>query len=108
MHPRTLIGFLVALPLAVSCSSGPATSSKDTPEWASGPTRTVDRGYIIYVGTGEDQAPERARFKAESMALQDLSNECTFAPKGARIEDYFDDTVGIVHRSRAKVAVEFQ
>jgi hypothetical protein len=72
------------------------------------PTRTVDGGFIVYVGTGEDRAPERGRFKAEAMALQDLANECSFPPKGARIEDHFDDTEGVLHRSRAKVAVEMQ
>jgi hypothetical protein len=94
-----------ALTLA-ACSSAPKPPAE--PEWTAAPARTVEGGYIIYVGSGEDRTPEKARFKAESMALQDLANECSFAPKGTRIEDHFDTQTGIITRSYAKVAVEFQ
>jgi hypothetical protein len=72
------------------------------------PARTVDAGYIVYVAKGEDPAPERAQFKAEAQAFEDLSNECSFAPKGARVEDRFDRVTGGIHQSYAKVAVDFQ
>ncbi len=78
------------------------------PAWAIGPTRTFDGGYIVYVGSGEDRELGRSHFKAEAMALQDLANECSMAPKGARVEDHYDQDVGVLHRSYAKVAVEFQ
>lgn len=94
--------------LSAACSSGPKTTPNDPPQWTRQPTRTIDGGYIVYVGSGEDRSPDQARFKAEAMALQDLSNECSFAPKGTRIEDRFSESEGVLYRSFAKVAVEYQ
>jgi len=79
-----------------------------SPDWIQSPTRAVDNGYIVYVGTGEDSNRDRARFKAEGAALADLANECSFVPKGTRIEDRFDKTEGPLHEGYAKVALEFQ
>ena len=91
--------------------AGCATESSDrpfsVPEWTKAPTRTVDNGYIVYIGSGEDSAKDRASFKAEGAALQDLANECSFVPKGTRLEDRFDKVEGSLHESYAKVAVEF-
>lgn len=112
--------FNLALPLVLafflfSCGSTPSNEASGTqegerkpPSWIKQPARTVDGGYIVYVGVGEDHSTERSHFKAEAMALQDLSNECSFAPKGTRIEDHFDETEYGIHKSYAKVAVEFQ
>ena len=68
----------------------------------------VDNGYIVYVGTGEDPSLERAQFLAESKALEDLANECSFAPKGTRIEDHYNNQAKYQYHSYAKVAVEIQ
>lgn len=103
------IGFAAPLAIALlfGCSSAPQATG---PAWVHQPARTVDAGYIIYVGSGEDAVPQRASFKAEGQALQDLANECSFVPKGARVEDHYDDESGAAgaHKSYAKVAVDFQ
>ncbi|CAM6005656.1 unnamed protein product [Sphagnum balticum] len=41
------------------------------------------------------------------MALQDLANECSFVPKGTRVEDHAEKQK-YTYMSFAKVAVEFQ
>ena len=113
MHPLNValaIPALLLLALELSgCSSAPKGSgAANIPTWIHQPVRTVDAGYIVYIGTGEDRLAERAAFKAEAAALQDLANECSFAPKGARTEDRFDETTGLLHHGYAKVAVEFR
>lgn len=97
--------FAIALAPSLRADDPPPVAKP--PAWTTQPTRTVDGGYIVYVGTGEDVTGERARFKAEGMAIQDLANECSFAPKGARPEDSYDQQQGRVFRAYAKVAVEF-
>jgi hypothetical protein len=102
--------FLVASVATLSnCSSAPTPDVPEgLPAWARQASRTVDAGYIVYVGTGEDYAPERARFKAEAAAIEDLANECSFVPKGARTEDRYDQKIGTLHRAYAKVGISFQ
>jgi len=51
---------------------------------------------------------ERANFKAEASAIQDLANECSFVPRGARTEDRAEQPIGAIHRAFAKVAISFQ
>jgi hypothetical protein len=96
---------VLSLAFFSSCSSTPLT---DAPPWVKGPARVVENGYIIYVGSGEDAGNERAQFLAESMALQDLANECSFVPKGARVEDRYAEKQKYTYMSFAKVAIEFQ
>jgi hypothetical protein len=94
---------LLILLVLSSCSSTPKE-----PAWIRQPARTLDNGYIVYVGTSEDVALERATFKAESVAIGDLVNECTLAPKGARFEDHFDQVIDGVHHSYAKLGIVFE
>jgi hypothetical protein len=97
---------LTALVLG-SCSSEP--KAPEIPAWTHQPSRTVDAGYIVYVASSEDRSPEKAHFKAQSVAFEDLANECSFPPKGARTEDTFDtEKTGILHTVYVKVAVDFQ
>jgi hypothetical protein len=92
----------------VSCSSAP--TEPPPPSWITQPARTVDQGYIVYVASSEDRSAEQARFKAESQAYQDLANECSFPPKGARTEDRYVKQIGTTQTQQAfvKVAVDFQ
>lgn len=90
-----------------ACSSETPRNGPD-PSWIRDPARTVDNGYIVYIGTGDDSASDRAAFKAEAQAMQDLANECSFVPKGARLEDRFQKTEGNLKEAYAKVGVEFQ
>jgi hypothetical protein len=92
--------------LFVSCSSTP--EAPPSPDWIRQASRTVDAGYIIYVATGEDRSPDQARFKAESIAYEDMANECSFPPKGARTEDRYEQQIGVLTKAYAKVAVDFQ
>jgi hypothetical protein len=80
----------------------------EPPAWTLQPTRTVDSGYVVYVGRGEDAASERAAFKAEGQALGDLANECSFAPKGTRVEDRFETRVEDRTQAWTKIAVTFE
>jgi hypothetical protein len=106
-----LAGILFSLALGTfgfGCSSGSKAASNAGPEWTRQPVRTVDGGYIVYIGSGEDVLPERAAFKAEASGIQDIANECSFAPKGTRVEDRFDSVNSVgQHQSFAKVAVSF-
>jgi hypothetical protein len=97
--PLSTLLFLVS-----ACASTPTATS---PDWIRSPSRSVDAGYILFVGTGEDPAPEKSTFKAESQALQDLANECSFAPKGTRIEDHYQEKSGHTILTYAKVAISF-
>ena len=53
-------------------------------------------------------AVERATFQAEAIAIGDLANECSFVPKGARIEDRFDHAAAGVHTVYAKIGITFE
>ena len=89
-----------------NCSSTPQAPPE--PPWIHQATRVVDNGYIVYVGTGEDPSLERGQFLAEGKALEDLANECSFAPKGTRIEDHYNAQAKYLFHSYAKVAVEIE
>ena len=89
----------------MACSSDPKVNE---PEWTHAPTRNVDNGYIVYVGTAEDMKQETAQFKAEGMALEDLANECSFIPKGTRLENRFSEKPKYATTAFVQVAVEFQ
>lgn len=92
-----------------ACSTSPTpVAVAPEPAWIHSPTRTVDNGYIVYVGQGQDPQAERAAFKAESIAIGDLVNECSFAPKGTRIEDRYDQVVAGIHYAYAKIGVQFE
>jgi hypothetical protein len=95
-----------AVCLLAACNSTPPAPVE--PPWIHQPTRTVDAGYLVYIGTGMDANPDRARFKAEASALEDLANECSFVPKGARVEDHYDETVDRAYRSFAKVGLTLE
>jgi hypothetical protein len=94
--------------LIASCSSESRNDDQSGPGWVRQPARTVDGGYIVYVGNAEDRNPDHARFKAEAVALEDLANECSFPPKGARVEDRFERQLGNLHQAYVKVAVDYQ
>lgn len=99
---------LSGIALAIGCSSAPRDDDPGRPEWTRQPARTVDQGYIVYVASDEDTSPERARFKAEAQAIEDMANECSLVPKGARIEDHYDHAIKRLHQAFVKVAVDFQ
>lgn len=94
----------VALTL-VSCASEP---KKSAPEWTRQPTRVVDGVYVVYVGSAAAPSAERASFKAEGVALEDLANECSLLPKGTRVEDRYSEVGTHETVAYVKVAVEFQ
>ena len=87
------------------CSSNPVVQE---PAWIHDATRRVDGGYIVYIGSDTGSNPERAAFRAEGMALEDLANECSMIPKGTRIEDRFNETSKNSSKAYVKIGVEFQ
>lgn len=95
--------------IAVIGIAGCATKdpASDLPAWARQPSRVVDNGYIVYIGTASDHAAERAQFKAEGIALEDLANECSVVPQGARIEDRFVSHGTKDQTAYIKLGVEF-
>lgn len=98
---------LIPIALVSLCRCATQPVSLD-PAWVSQPTRTIDSGYIVYVGRGEDETLERAQFKAEASALQDLANECSFLPKGTRIEDRFSRKELGFHHAFTKIGLTFE
>jgi hypothetical protein len=98
------------LTILASCSSGPKSAGRvdGEPAWIHQSARTVDGGYIVYVASSEDRSLDKAQLKAQSAAIQDIANECSFAPKGTRLEDRYESTAGILHRVYAKAAVSYQ
>ena len=104
-----LVATALLLFLLSDCSSSPPTASKPAdPDWISGPARTIDNGYIVFIGTSEDTNTERSKLKAEGLALEDLANECSLIPKGTVMEDRYSKHEGRLINSWVKVAVEFQ
>ena len=95
---------LLTLAFLFACSSEPKV---EKPAWINEPTRVVDNGYIVYTGVAEDLSPERAQFKAEGIALEDMANECSFIPKGARIEDRYSEKEKYVTKAYVKLGLEF-
>lgn len=93
--------------IVASCSSGPSpqAAKPQPPAWTQGPPRSLEGDQLAYVGIGEDRDSQNARTKAEAMALQDLANDCSQVPRDARVVDHDDETVGILYRSYARVAV---
>lgn len=115
IHFRWLaIGLAPLALLSSSCATSP--SGNDTgrgpgsqpPAWAQQPARTVDGGYIVFVGKGEDMNIERAHFEATGMAIQDLVNECSLAPKGTRSEDRFEQKLGNRYQAWVKVSIQYE
>ena len=108
-YPFSTAKIILGLTFFLSaCSGEPSRSDISGPAWIKQSARTVDAGYIVYVGSGEDHSPEKAKFKAEAEAYQDLANECSFPPKGTRVEDRFERTLGNLHQTYVKVAVDYQ
>lgn len=95
--------------LVLGCGSAPRSdgTSTDAPAWTRQAARTVDGGYIVYVGSGRDRSAAGAELLAEGQALTDLAAECSFAPKGARIEDRYENPTGILYTAYVKVGVDF-
>lgn len=104
MKTRLLVASVV-LALFAACSSAPENKTRGAPAWIQQPTRTVDNSYIVYVGSAEDVTPDRANFKAEAVAIQDVANECSFAPKGTRVEDRYNSFAVGNYTAYAKVAI---
>jgi hypothetical protein len=108
MGKRGISLLVAAFGLLVIASCSSESIDQSGPGWVRQPARTVDAGYIVYVGNAEDRNPDHARFKAEALALEDLANECSFPPKGARVEDRFERQIGNLHQAYVKVAVDYQ
>lgn len=102
-----LIGFILIFILG--CSSTPTQKEMTAPAWTQQEPRTFDGTNLIYVGKGEDRNPQNSRIKAEAIALQDLANDCSLIPKGTQIQtEHFDETIGILFLSFAKISVNVQ
>jgi hypothetical protein len=98
--------YLLLISFVLSCSSKPPGPVPD-PAWTAWPVRSVENGYIIYVGTAEDLQSELSHFKAQGQALEDLANECSLIPLGTRVEDRFTKAA-YTNTSYVRVALEFQ
>lgn len=108
MRYKIAILFAIIAALTACGSSEKKEESVEGPAWIHSATRVVDNGYIVYVGHGEGPNSERAEFKAEGVALEDLANECSLVPRGARIEDRFSNKLSSGAEAWVKIAVEFQ
>ena len=89
-----LAAILVAL--LVATISGCATERPDTPavpSWVRGSARSSQNGSIYFVESDDSVDPARAAAGAEALALEDVANECSFVPKGAKITDRYSASV---------------
>jgi hypothetical protein len=93
--------------ILLACSSAPVQQG---PAWIHQPARTVDNGYIVYVASAISTDTEKAQFKAEGLALEDLANECSFVPKGTRVEDRYVEKKDekAPYTAYVKLGLEFQ
>jgi hypothetical protein len=109
LNKRRVFGwtFVLSIAIQISCSTEPGSENK-APSWIAQPARTVDAGYIVYVTSGEDRSIVEATFKAKAAAVEDVANECSFAPKGTRVEDQYDQPKGILHHVYIKMALSFE
>lgn len=96
---------IASLFLLSSCST---LSGPPRPAWLDAPTRTVDAGYLVYVGTADGRTRDEAMRDAEAVALSDLALECSFVPLGARVEDRFVQEEGYGFRAAAKAATTLE
>jgi hypothetical protein len=87
----------------ITAGCGSSTKAPDKPA-----PRTVDGGYIIFVASAEHRSSDRALFLAQGAVTQDIANECSFAPKGTRIEDRYEAEVGTLRKVWVKAAVSFE
>lgn len=104
---RLLAPLLVLLTFAPGCSSAPKLQ-ESAPLWTKKPTRVFDDNVITFLGKSEDLNAEQAQFKALGQAIEDLVNECSLAPKTARLEDEFDQIEGVYHNAYARIRVDLQ
>ena len=89
-----------------AAAPAPVRHGQPKPAWVTQPTRTVDNGYIVYVGSAEDTGADRAQLKAESAAVEDLANECSLYPKARAPRSAISSTTtGLSHmgQNRARV-----
>jgi len=98
----------LAVALSLTALIARCASAPKGPDWIRQPTRIVDGGYIVYVGSAVSNNQQRAEFNAEGQALEDLANECSVIPKGARIEDRYIETQDHDIKSYVKLGIEFQ
>ncbi len=103
-----VVGRCAAPLLALAVLLGGCATAPSLPDWTSEPARVVDNGYIVYTGSGQEGDPNEAQLAAEGTAIQDLANECSFVPKGARVEDHFRLKGKDGFEAYARVAVDFQ
>ncbi len=107
MKPRIIrLRLLLLILFLFYCGCTTSAPDRERPKWIDGPTRTVDNGYIVYIGTGEEIADSQAQLAAEGLAIQDLANECSFIPKGTRVEDRYSEKLNNTYKAYAKIAIE--
>jgi len=87
---------------------GGCATTPSIPDWTGDPARLVDNGYIVYTGSGQESDPNEAQLAAEGTAVQDLASECSFVPKGARVENHFRLKTKNGFEAYAQVAIDFQ
>ena len=78
---------LVLLALVTGCQAPPAPVSEEIyRDLSPAPRRAIDGTRLVFVAIGEDRFSERAKFLAESAAFEDIANECSLIPNGAKLE----------------------
>lgn len=79
--------FLTCAVFFVGCQSPPpAPHDEFHRDLTQAPRRAIEGHQLVFVAIGEDRFSERARFLAESAAFEDIANECSLIPNGAKLE----------------------
>jgi hypothetical protein len=86
MKPEFFLGFvLVTLSLSACHSPAPATEEVHR-DLTTAPRRAIEGNLLVFTAIGEDRFSERAKFLAEGAAFEDIANECSLIPNGAKLE----------------------
>lgn len=98
--------FLTACAACFSGCSGNPPATGLMPYWIRQNGRSLEGQRIVFVESDDHLDRQKAQFLAEAQALADLANECSFVPKGAKIDGRFENSVAKIHQYFVKVSVD--
>ena len=78
-----LVGYLVCL--SVGCASHSLIGQNQI--WTDRIGKSIENKNLVIVSTATASTQKLAKFSAESSALEDLANECSFVPRGTYVQD---------------------
>lgn len=99
------LALLLSFVLSACQSSNPPVEETHH-DLLTAPRRAIEGNLLVFTAIGDDRFSERARFLAENAAFEDIANECSLIPNGAKLEgvqERADTTESRVFYARAVV-----